>query len=337
MGGGASKPQPKRGKSDANLSTKSNKESTKEDVVIERRPPLTTVEEISKSEEALSRITTSLGNNPPGTVGRWQNILKAVNILIPPTEEEPDPLRIEMDLPMLRQILRDIYENVSFAVSDGIILMRTHFPMIFKDHTLMLAKQMSQTERDAKGMAGDMWAYGELDHEVFATIYEKITKAYGIKPKGTFCDLGSGAGPLVYAAAFIGDFSECIGVEYITALLEAGERKLSRWNRIKKDFPQSMQLLKMTWNNENYLEFDAWTKSTFITAHWTTLPKALVEQASLMMDQCAEGTMVVTFTHELVNSNFDLLVKDTCRVSWGEADFFVYEKMTPAKPKSRKK
>jgi hypothetical protein len=50
-----------------------------------------------------------------------------------------------------------------------------------------------------------------------------------------------------------------------------------------------------------------------------------------LMDYCQEGTMTVTFTHPVINDDFELLVQDTCRVSWGEVDFFVQMKTTPAK------
>ena len=39
----------------------------------------------------------------------------------------------------------------------------------------------------------------------------------------------------------------------------------------------------------------------------------------------------MTFTTPIMNSDFEILVKDSCEVSWGTAVFYVQEKLTPRK------
>jgi hypothetical protein len=317
--------------------TKKKVEVEINEIIIIRRPPLTTAVEVLGSAEARARIVESLEQAPPGEVNRWQKLLLLINRSDIPSDEQPDPLQINIDIAQLKIILKTEYDDTTFAISDGILLMREHFPILYKDHSLPKAKRLSQSDRDQRHLNSDIWAYGELENEVFATIYEKVTKSYGLKKGGVFYDLGSGVGQLVYTAAFIGNFSECNGFEYITPLLETGERKLKKWNKMKKKFSSQIINTKLNWYCDDFTVNDFWTENaSFIILHWTAFTKVEVGIVSDLMKYCAEGTMVVTFTHQLTCSGFDLLIKDTCRVSWGEAEFFVYEKITPAVYKAAK-
>mmetsp|Transcript_11656 Transcript_11656/g.17669 ORF Transcript_11656/g.17669 Transcript_11656/m.17669 type:complete len:332 (+) Transcript_11656:138-1133(+) len=306
-----------------------------EEEVIERRPPLTLAEEVLGSAEAIKRVQDAVEEVPPGESNRWATLLMVVNRDYPPTEEEPDPLRLDINLKELKVVLKATYDNISSAASDGIVLMREHYPRLYQDHDATKAKRVSQKERNEKKMSEDMWAYGELNNEVFATIYEKVSKAYGVRKSSKFYDLGCGVGQLVYTAAFIGDFSECNGIEMITPLLEAGERKTKHWNKIKSKFPENMRKLKMNWFCDDFIKFDEWVEATFILLHWTALNNEQTRIVSNKMEYCDEGTIVVAFTHPVQNPNFELLIHDSCRVSWGEAEFFVQIKNSPPKPRRR--
>jgi hypothetical protein len=47
------------------------------------------------------------------------------------------------------------------------------------------------------GITDECYAYGELDHEIFAAMYLRVTSVFGERPKGIFYDLGCGVGTLV--------------------------------------------------------------------------------------------------------------------------------------------
>jgi len=49
------------------------------------------------------------------------------------------------------------------------------------------------------------------------------------------------------------------------------------------------------------------------------------------MAQLREGALVISFTNPIPNSDFEILVKDSCEVSWGTAVFYIQEKLTPPK------
>ena len=48
-------------------------------------------------------------------------------------------------------------------------------------------------------------------------------------------------------------------------------------------------------------------------------------------DQCVEGTTVLSLTNPVQNVGFEVLVKGTVTTSWGEAEYYLQEKLTPAK------
>jgi hypothetical protein len=307
------------------------KKKLPEEIVIERRPPLTLASEVLGSHEARKRITFAIEKVPPGEINRWKSLLSVINYHPEPTEDDPDPLRLDMNLSELKKVLHITYENISSATSDGILLMRQYYIQIYHNFNTEKYKRISQIERNEKKIIDEMFSYAELNHEVFATIFEKVTKAYGLRKQGIFYDIGCGVGQLVYTAALIGQFSECHGIEAITPLLEIGERKGKRWNELKGDFPEHIRNIKLVWENENFLIDDRWVNGTFLFLHWTALGPVNRKYLCGLMDYCQEGTMTVTFTHPIVNEDFEMLVQDTCRVSWGEVDFFVQMKTTPAK------
>ena len=40
--------------------------------------------------------------------------------------------------------------------------------------------------------------------------------------------------------------------------------------------------------------------------------------------------MLIAITHPIPDPNWELLVKDNCPTSWGDAEYYVFEKLTPA-------
>jgi SAM-dependent methyltransferase len=325
MGGGASTAQPvERSRSMSVLVGASSR-------LVPRRPPLKTAAEIFASNEARIRVEETVQKLQLTEKGRWQKICNIVNVQTEPSDKEPDPLRIEITVPVLKEVLKMVYSSVSAVIADGIVQMRQHFPTLYKKHTIKKGKVLSQTERDKRGLSGDCWSYGELEHEIFATIFEKISKAYGRLEDGSFYDLGCGAGQLVYAAAFIGNFKKCCGIEYITALLERGEKKTNTWNQIKTNFPPEYKVTTtVRWRNDNLFETSDWADGTFYVLHWTAFNEKERDIISKQMLKCKEGAIVITFTHKLPENHFEVLVEDICRVSWGESDFFVQLKSTPS-------
>ena len=300
---------------------------------IVRRDPVTTAESVlsSAGNEGRERLLYAVEQAPPGTVFRWDKMLSVANRTIEPTEEAPDPLRVVLDMDELKKAFRTLYKETTSTSSEGVKLCRKFLPLMYDKHSLDRGRRVSQREREERRLSDESYAYGELDFEVFIMIFEKIRTAYGLYDKtGIFYDLGCGVGNLVYAGAFIGNFVRVGGVEIISSLLERGSKRQGRWVANQAKYPRWMQDIDIDFTNGNFLESDIWIDATFILLHWTAFSKDQIRHVSNMMNACREGTFVVAFTHPVPNSDFELLIKDSCQTSWGEAEFYVQEKQTPA-------
>lgn len=284
--------------------------------------------------DAIQKVRDALVFAAPSNVFRWDKCLRFVNSVVECSEEEPDPIRIDIDMDGLKAVCRFLYNSTTKINSDGIALMREYLPKMYDKHSLERGKRVSQAERDERGITDECFAYGELDHEIFATIYAKVSSAYGSwSPKGVFYDLGCGVGNLVFAAAFIGDFAKVGGIENIQALLDRGEKRMPRWERFSASFTKSMQKIRFVWEQDNFIDNPSpWADGTFILLHWTALNRDQLAAMGQLMGQLREGCIVVSFTNPVPNTDFEILVKDACETSWGKADYYVQEKCTPRKP-----
>ncbi len=162
-----------------------------------RREPLRLAEQVIRSDEAKDRITTAVSKHGPGTSLRWDKMLKMINTNEEPTEENYDPLRVEIDKEELKLVLRNLYDNKRSIASDGLALAREFIPLMYDKHSVERALNVSQRERDQRGITNECYAYGEIDHEIFAAMYLRLISVFGEKQNGIFYDLGCGVGTLV--------------------------------------------------------------------------------------------------------------------------------------------
>eukprot|EP01039_Chlorochromonas_danica_P009562 gene9562-10569_t len=297
----------------------------------ERRPPLTTTKEIQNSVEAQERIRAVMKAFLPGVTNRWQKIIQGINREIEPTDEEPDPLRIQINEKELKEILQNFFQDVQYISSDGLALTREYMPKLYNQHTIERCEKLSMIERISRDLRDDIYAYGEIDYEIFATIYLKLISVYGALENGIFYDLGCGVGTLVYTAAFIGNFQKVAGVELLSTLLERGQKRRPRWEKMRSNFTKKIQGITFEWIEDNFIENDFWTEGTFLFLHWTAFSYPCWKEVSQMMSNCVEGTQVITFTNPIDSPDFDLLLVDNCDTSWGKTEFYLHEKITPSR------
>lgn len=137
----------------------------------------------------------------------------------------------------------------------------------------------------------------------------------------------------LYAAAFIGQFNKITGLELIGSLLERGEKRKMRFDLIKSQLPPKVKNVQFEFIEDDFVDNDYWTDATFIFLHWTALSPSQCREISGAMCKCVEGTHVITFTRPLLDEHkdFDVLLSDTCDTSWGKTEFFLHEKVTPAR------
>ncbi len=167
-------------------------------MVPARKLPLSKAHEVATNLEAKSLLLKIMKEHPPGTSSRFKKILLAINVNPSPTEKEPDPMRIELSDIELRRLFVYLYENMKSVSSDGLSLMREYMPKLYDKHSLERGKRVSQREREVKSLSDECYAYGELEYDIFASIYIRVSGVYGARIKSpTFYDLGCGAGLLV--------------------------------------------------------------------------------------------------------------------------------------------
>lgn len=162
-----------------------------------RREPLTLANDVFENTEAKERVSNAIKQVPPGSNMRWEKLLPIINREIEPSEAEPDPLRVAITKDTLLEVLQQMYRGVKFVSSDGLALSREYIPKLYDKHSLERGRRVSQKERKDKHLTDECFAYGELNEELFATIYLKVTSVYGTRPSGVFYDLGAGVGKLV--------------------------------------------------------------------------------------------------------------------------------------------
>jgi hypothetical protein len=105
---------------------------------------------------------------------------------------------------------------------------------------------------------------------------------------------------------------------------------MGRWDQLSESFPVKTKATKIEWIEDNFAASKFWIEANFIVLHWTTFSESLRKQVTDILVGCAEGTHIVTFTHPIPHEKFEVLIKDTCDTSWGKAEFFFHEKVSPA-------
>ncbi len=76
-----------------------------------RRKPLSTADAILNSPDGNARLKATLDMHPPGTPFRWEKILKLLLTDLAPTKRESDPIRFAIDVWVLKEVLRKMYDG----------------------------------------------------------------------------------------------------------------------------------------------------------------------------------------------------------------------------------
>ena len=120
-----------------------------------------------------------------------------------------------------------------------------------------------------------------------------------------------------------------IGIEILNNLLNRGLKRKQIWtNLIIQDFiSEKIKHTDINWILGDIYDIKDWYEGTFILINWTAFSSNDRLKLSKYLNSCQIGTFCITITHELNNSNFELMISDSCEISWGVTEYFVYEKM----------
>ena len=304
--------------------------------IKEAPPALQSLEDILSSEQAQDKIHAAFAEYPPGCPMRWTSILDLINTVEEPTQKNPEPCNILLTPELLRKLASELYANITSIDSEGVSLMRKYMPELYAKHTVERAKRAAQIERSKSSLIETCYAYGELDYEIFATIYSKLEGSYGVR-KELFCDLGCGVGTIVYAAAFIGKFEICCGFEQLRGLYDRGQKRERVWKKMVQsyNFPSPIRDAKIKFYNDDFVggkPQDEWTiRASLVFLHWTAFSKQQILRTTQALKYCQEGCMCICLTHPIpanADSGYEVLEQGICETSWGEAEYYLYEKMS---------
>jgi len=219
---------------------------------------------------------------------------------------------------------------------------RKLFHSIFRDCTPDVAKRASLTERENASLTEEQsLTYSELDINAMHKILNLVKREFGTLRvgRGTFLDIGSGAGKALIAAGLLHPFQRLVGIERLECLSDfaaAASEKFrtaalpSRSSKpevqlLRKDFVQSAE--------EQELQLLV-PEVVLCLAVSTCYGEAEMRAVGTLSRQMPSGSILITFTQELPESclhteagDWTLVHKESMTFMWGESTCFIFKKV----------
>eukprot|EP00939_MAST-03C_sp_MAST-3C-sp1_P004163 g4163.t1 len=243
------------------------------------------------------------GASPPGhSTFSWSNIsLESTSTL---TDPQQTKTRLSRGETRYRELCKDHFEY-------------------HKMNELSLYDRLS-----SKQNAGNRaMIYGEFGFGALEDAFACIRKHGGMSKRGGyFCDLGSGCGKSVLAAAILHDFDRLKGVEYIGSLVERSRELLAIWQETYASAhssavhdtkaakgPATVEFEESDFLDADWKDADVVFSTTITTAH----SRSLLKELSLAARNLRPGAFFVTVGngHYLPICDWEIL--DTIIVSTG--------------------
>ena len=207
---------------------------------------------------------------------------------------------------------------------------------LYEEYTFATAKDASLTDDlqrpTINKKAGDQehnhtedsLVYGEIDLRGFCDL---LMNDIPHDSQDTFYDLGSGSGKAVFAARFVGDFQECVGIELLSNLhdLASSVRSLYKFQYQHKLVHQNVQFIC-----SDLLDCDGWWKyGTVVYVPNLLFDDNLKYQIAEKAVKLRTGAYLIClkkFKNVAFNSVFDLVKERPVAMSWGESNVYIYQR-----------
>ena len=192
-----------------------------------------------------------------------------------------------------------------------------------------VGKRTSRKERRQHGFVAASLTYGEICFGPFAGLFQ-VLRNDGLQPGGKFCDLGSGAGRAVFAAALSWDFEKVLGIEILQGLHELCDQKLLP--RFDLHIREKMESETRREVDVNFIRGDAtvideWISSRVVFANSTCFDRKLMETLAKMASNMDPGCYFITMTAPLPSDDFELRWTGTMREAWGDGTVFIQRRV----------
>ncbi len=253
-------------------------------------------------------------------------------------------------VPITVPISRDGLQSLECVTSETCADSDAHrliYEKLTSDITADLGSSAASTDREClkRFMKGDSsLVYGELGYDAFTHVLRKIfdDKLVLLKPgQGTFLDLGSGTGKLVFAAAIFHAFRICKGVELLGNLHRLALSLLHKWNRDAKYRLKACRELSMSSGDVSSLhETDIcfiqsdfrsqdYANADIIYVATTCFNNSMMHDIASIVENTRVGTVLITTAGKIIPSKrwrVAMVFKDIV-TDWGLSKLIVHEKV----------
>lgn len=208
---------------------------------------------------------------------------------------------------------------------------------LYEEYTFASAKDASLTDDLQRRISNnnkngcdhehteDSLVYGEIDLQGFCDL---LMNHVPHSHNDVFYDLGSGSGKAVFAARFVGDFQDCVGIELLSNLHEmanSGVKSLYRFQYQHKLVHQDVRFVC-----SDLLNYDGWWKDgTDVYIPNLLFSNKLKDQIAEKAVKMRSGAFLIClkkFEGNAFNLVFDLIKERPVAMSWGESITYIYKR-----------
>jgi len=203
---------------------------------------------------------------------------------------------------------------------------------LYEEYTFATAKDASLTddirrEDDNKHHSEDSLVYGEIDLQGFIQLL--LTNDINIPHSNndTFYDLGSGSGRAVFAARYIGDYKECIGIELLGNLHNMATSVQSLY---KFQYKHKLLHDDIKFMHSDLLDVKEWWSVGTVVyipnlLFNNVLMEQIVEKAKYAPSN-AYWICLKKFSSMTFHTEFELIHQCPVEMSWGQSNVYVYKR-----------
>jgi SAM-dependent methyltransferase len=207
------------------------------------------------------------------------------------------------------------------------------YSFLTQNFPLSTSKRLSQEERSRLDLSKDpSLTYGEIEFKPFGEIFFTLKNRYNLGEGGLFYDLGSGVGKALVAAALLGSFSECIGIEILPSLHDLSVQLVEDYNTnftsqilANPDLFTVLPPVKSILGD--ILKVD-WSQADLVFVNSTCFSDEMV--MSISEKPVRIGTLAISLTRPLSATTWTQLEVVRKMMSWGEATVYIQVKHDPA-------
>jgi SAM-dependent methyltransferase len=212
---------------------------------------------------------------------------------------------------------------------------------LFDGFVAGVGKCAAKKEVEEAGHWESGYTYGEIKFESFGLIMEKIKKTHkGLADKEAqhlFVDLGAGMGKPCFAAALLGRFARCVGIEALEGLHVLCNEMHAPWEKkIKSGFYKDDKRLEtaVEFVRGDFCDLEHsmdWTQADVVFCHGPLYGEDVMEKIANLATGMRAGCFFVAFTRQLENDRFEVLEKGEFEMDWGTANVFI-QRRKPDEP-----